>query len=422
MPREQTRSPAERGADTEDTVQCETPGLLSRLAHAGKIYTIKGFVAPMMWMREWKEYFQPPEGGPNIVKTYESRPTLPIRIFFPASYDVTSHNPLPTLFTIHGGGFCLGHVSDDDAWNRAFADENDLLVVALNYSKAPGYPFPTAVHDVEALLLAVLADESIPIDRRPRTASSGLSRTALLGFSAGGNLSLSVSQLPSVRSHPLAPAAALSVYGVLDLSVPPNEKLANRPWKPSLPSPRGDSTDGLVGLAPTFDWTYIPYAHDLRDPLLSPLFAQRADLPPFVGIVAAELDMLAFESWQLACRLAREGAQSHGGGGNAARQMPDRKSKDAKLRVCGRETEPSARTGELEGIAPAEPDERFAFEENWDGGGVKWMLVPDVLHGFDSEGFRALMGGKEAIADAVVKTKAYTPEVGRWLKDRVWRL
>jgi acetyl esterase/lipase len=270
-----------------------------------------------------------------------------------------------------------------------------VLVVSLNYSKAPVYPFPTAPHDVEALLLAALADDSLPTDR---------ARTALLGFSAGGNLALSVSQRPGVR--PLL-RAAVSVYGCLDLSVPPEEKPRNRPWKPSLPPPRSDGTDPLIGLAPAFDWGYIPYGQDLRDPLLSPAhFRAREDLPPYVALVAAELDMLAHESWRVACRLSR----------SSKRVVPGRESEDVRWRVCGRE-EVAAEEKLLE-----LQDERFAFEETWDGGGVKWLLVPDVLHGFDNPHIRRVVGGKEATEDAVRKTEAYTAELARWLKDVVWRV
>jgi hypothetical protein len=292
-------------------------------------------------------------------------------------------------------------------------------VVSLNYSKSPQHPFPTALHDVEALLLACLADESLPIDcstRRPGGTVS-LSRTAVLGFSAGGNLALSVSQLASVRSHAQAPAAAVSLYGCLDLSVPPAEKLANRPFKPSLPPPRGSgggkdgATDPLAGLAPTFDWSYIPYGHDLRDPLLSPAFAEGKALPPFVGIVGAELDMLAHESWRLACRLSREG-------GSGRRVVPDRGSGDVRLRVCGREE-----VGRRKGALEDRNNERFGFEDYWPrGGGVKWLLVPDVLHGFDNPHIRGLMGGYEMIKDAEMKTRAYVEELGAWLRERVWGL
>ncbi|GAB1318103.1 Alpha/beta-hydrolase [Madurella fahalii] len=387
----------------------QVPPLLSKVSLASYIYGIKGMLAPIHWLRDWREYFSPPEGHPNIVKAYESRPGLPVRIFFPSSYDQTSPTTLPTLFTIHGGGFCIGCSRDDDEWNRAFADAHHVLVIALNYSKAPAAPFPAAPRDVEALLLSALADDSLPIDH---------SRTAILGFSAGGNLALSVSQLPAVRAHRYRPRAAVSVYGCLDLSVPPPDKLRNRPWKPALlPPPRGDLTDPLSRLAPAFDWGYIPYGHDLRDPLLSPAHCEvgeagAAALPPFVCLVAAELDMLAHESWRLACRLSRRG-----------RVVPDRESADARWRVCGREE------GEGEGVATGLlelGDERFAFEETWaaggGGGGVKWLLVPDVLHGFDNVHIRSVVGGKEAMDDAERKTAAYTAELARWLKEVVWKL
>lgn len=297
-------------------------------------------------------------------------------------------------------------------------------MIALNYSKAPRSPFPTGLRDLEALVLAALADESLPIDRLPPAPASGgrAARTALLGFSAGGNLALALAQLPSIRSHPLAPpAAALSVYGALDLSVSVASKLPTRPFKPSLGPPRGSAADALRSLAPTFDWSYIPYGHDLRDPLLSPEFAPRAALPPYVCLVAAELDMLAHESWRLACRLAGEGTGDPG-----RRGRPDARSGDAAWRVCGREEGEGATAagagsewGRLEGTG----DERFAFEERWEGGGVKWLLVPDVVHGFDNSNFRGLMGGGEkTVRDAEMKTEAYVAEIGRWLREVVWAL
>lgn len=195
----------------------------------------------------------------------------------------------------------------------------------------------------------------------------------------------------------------------------PAAKLANRPVKPSLPPPRGGkdaTTDPLADLAPTFDWSYIPYGHDLRDPLLSPAFARATALPPFVGVVAAELDMLAHESWRLACRLSRQG-----GGKN--RRVPDRLSSSESERVCGRQGV-GRRKGALEDIN----NERFWFEDSWDGGrgGVKWLLVPDVLHGFDNPHIRGLMGGEVMIKDAEMKTRAYVEEMGNWLRERVWGL
>jgi acetyl esterase/lipase len=339
-------------------------------------------------------------------------------IFFPKKYDQTSAKTLPLLMTIHGGGFCIGSARDDDEWNRHFANSQGALVVALNYRKAPRWPFPTALEDVEALLLAVLDDESLPIDRTK--SPKGMARTAVLGFSAGGNLALAVSQLPTVRSHALAPSASVTVYGCLDLTVPPDVKTAHRHYKTELPAPRGSTSDSLAPIAAAFDWSYIPYGHDLRDPLLSPALAPVGKLSPFVGVVAAELDMLSHEAWTLACRLAKEGVEASGKG--PGRRVPSRDDEDEKWRIAGRKAV-ARKKGALEGVGLAGVDERFAFEERWPSGGVKWLLVPDVMHGFDNPHLRSVMGGgPEAYRDAQMKTMAYVKEMARWLYDVVWEI
>ncbi len=55
------------------------PTYLERLGYGAHIYTIKGLLGLPSWYRGWKEYFNPPPGGPNIVKSYDSRRHLPVR-------------------------------------------------------------------------------------------------------------------------------------------------------------------------------------------------------------------------------------------------------------------------------------------------------------------------------------------------------
>lgn len=57
----------------------EPPPLLAKLSYAAHIYGLQSFIFPYLWVREWKEYFYPPDGGPNIIKAYEVRPRMPIR-------------------------------------------------------------------------------------------------------------------------------------------------------------------------------------------------------------------------------------------------------------------------------------------------------------------------------------------------------
>jgi len=55
------------------------PPLLSKLSYASHIYGLQSMLNPLHWFREWSEYLSPPDGAPNIIKTYECRPHLPVR-------------------------------------------------------------------------------------------------------------------------------------------------------------------------------------------------------------------------------------------------------------------------------------------------------------------------------------------------------
>lgn len=127
-----------------------------------------------------KSYFsKPTESAPDLTKTYPVRPSLPISIFFPKTYDRAnpSASPLPVFFTIHGGGFVLGSVADTNTWNRLFSTEHNCVVIGLNYAKAPANPYPGPTADIVALFTAVLSDTTLPIDH---------SKIALGGWSPAG--------------------------------------------------------------------------------------------------------------------------------------------------------------------------------------------------------------------------------------------
>ncbi|UKZ81572.1 hypothetical protein TrVFT333_009344 [Trichoderma virens FT-333] len=279
------------------------------------------------------------------------------RIFMALGYNET---------TEIGGGLFIGYNKEHDEWNRTFADSQHVVVIGLDHSKAPRNPFPGPVHDIEALMLAALADKTIPLDR---SSHYPINRIALLGFASGGNLALAVSQLPSIHNHPLAPAAVMSVAGVLDFSIPTEKKLANRFYKPSLkPSKRG-GRDSFGPVMPALCWGYVPYGVDLCNPLLSQGYA----------------DLL----------------------------MPSGELLDRNKFIMG---------VPIRGLEEGAPDDRFAFEEHWQGGGVKWLLVPDVLHGFDHRFYREMDTRREDIQDAEAKAETYMSELGTWLRERVWRL
>ncbi|KAJ5090823.1 hypothetical protein N7532_009507 [Penicillium argentinense] len=148
---------------------------------------------------------------PTLVKRYLCRPMLNNRIFFPPQYQ-PGNKPIPLYLDIHGGGFAVGSPRMDDEFCTSWARRTGMLVVSLDYRKAPRHPFPTATYDIAALINAVLGDEALPIDKV---------RVAIGGFSAGGNLALSVSQLQGIKDRI---TAAVVYYPVVDFGVPPQTR------------------------------------------------------------------------------------------------------------------------------------------------------------------------------------------------------
>lgn len=64
---------------------------------------------------------------------------------------------------------------------------------------------------------------------------------------------------------------------------------------------------------------------------------------------------------------------------------------------------------------------RFAWQETSEKGSVNWLLVPDVLHGFDNLVGRLRSGGEETVKDAELKTTAYCKVLGDWLHSTVFK-
>jgi len=91
-----------------------------------------------------------------------------------------SHERLPPLLYLHGGGFTIGGLETHDSLCRQLALRSGGAVVALDYRLAPEHRFPTAVDDAWAAM-RWLAGQG---------ASLGLdgTRLAVGGDSAGGTL------------------------------------------------------------------------------------------------------------------------------------------------------------------------------------------------------------------------------------------
>ncbi|KAL2075424.1 hypothetical protein VTL71DRAFT_367 [Oculimacula yallundae] len=223
---------------------------------------------------------------PTFTKVYPCRPTLTNRIFIPKSYK-PDDALLPLFLDIHGGGFAMMSPRGDDKFCSGFANKNRVLVVSIDYPKSPAHPYPAGVQAVTELVNAILADETLPFDKK---------KVAIGGFSAGANLALAVSQDDSLQKRI---GGVVAYYPPCNWTTTLEEKLATKP-KDSPP-------DALEHTGPAFDWAYLPPGTDLEDPQLSVAFASREKLPPKLYILGCELDMLCGDAEVMATRFASIG-------------------------------------------------------------------------------------------------------------------
>ncbi len=91
-----------------------------------------------------------------------------------------SHERLPVLLYLHGGGFTIGGIETHDSLCRQLALRSGAAVLSLDYRLAPEHPFPTAVDDAWAGMRWLHAQaDALKLDSM---------RLAVGGDSAGGTL------------------------------------------------------------------------------------------------------------------------------------------------------------------------------------------------------------------------------------------
>ena len=98
----------------------------------------------------------------------------------PARLYAPSHERLPVLLYLHGGGFTIGDLETHDSLCRQLALRAGIAVLALDYRLAPEHRFPCAVDDSMAALRALF--------RQGATLGLDATRIAVGGDSAGGTL------------------------------------------------------------------------------------------------------------------------------------------------------------------------------------------------------------------------------------------
>jgi acetyl esterase/lipase len=199
-------------------------------------------------------------------------------------------DPRAVYLHFHGGGMISGSAALMDIPNQMLAREHGVVVVSVEYRKAPEFPWPAGPDDGEAVALALLGEVG---------AELGAERMLIGGESAGGSMAAAVAQ-------------RLREVGAIDRVDGLNLTFGVHDWGGN-PSQRGvRPTGGPDVLSPVFMQLarecFVPGKtnEERRAPEISPAFADLRGLPPcFVAVGTS--DHLFDDSLTLATRAAAVG-------------------------------------------------------------------------------------------------------------------
>nr|WP_246232709.1 alpha/beta hydrolase fold domain-containing protein [Nakamurella aerolata] len=202
---------------------------------------------------------------------------------------------LPVHVLLHGGGWSTGSIDDavSDASARHRADTARCVVLAPEYRLAPEHPYPTAVHDVVAVL------DWLPSVADALGADAGT--VVLGGSSAGANLAAAAA-LAGPRRPELA--GLLLEVPALDLTGETMLAAASR-----LDLPPGLDLDevGIGQLMMRYFGSRDRWVAHREEPTASPLLApDLSGLPP-VAVQVGGLDPLQEDGLRFAERVAGTG-------------------------------------------------------------------------------------------------------------------
>ena len=261
---------------------------MSRLSLRLFFRPVVGSRLPIGFQRRWAAAITKVAGGPRGVVRSEiwvgELPVLRLRKAEPGSVGAVDPAERDAILYVHGGAFEIGGGDMYAGFASRLAAATGADVYLPDYRLAPEHTQPAPTDDVFAAYRAVLE-----LGHRP-------GRTAVIGDSAGGGLS--VSTVRSVREMGLpTPAALVLISPWLDLSlsgasvglVGRRDPMLRRQWL------EGAARDHAAGL-------------HLDDPRISPLFAELRTLPPTLVQVGTD-EILLDDSTRFADRAYAAGVE-----------------------------------------------------------------------------------------------------------------
>ena len=186
------------------------------------------------------------------------------------------------ILYFHGGAYMAGSIESTRPLAVDFAQATGRNVLSFEYRLAPEYPFPAALEDALCMYRYAL---SLPI---------APGRLVFAGESAGGGLELATVLRAREEGLPL-PAAIIALSPWVDLTLSDPSYEDNAAVDPLLERKK------LLRAS-----MYYAYGKYLKDPLISPVFADFTGFPPTLIHVGTH-ELLLGEAQRLAAAMRRDG-------------------------------------------------------------------------------------------------------------------
>lgn len=187
------------------------------------------------------------------------------------------------ILYFHGGAYMAGSIVSTRPLAVDFAQATGRNVLSFEYRLAPEHPYPAALEDGLAAYRYALSLGLHP------------SRIAFVGDSAGGGLELATALRARQEGLPL-PAAIAALSPWVDLTLSDASYEENQQLDPLLERKK------LLRAA-----MYYAYGRYLKDPLISPVYANFSGFPPTLIHVGTH-ELLLGEARRLAAAMRRDGA------------------------------------------------------------------------------------------------------------------
>ncbi len=227
---------------------------------------------------------RPPDVDVREVSVQGAAGPLRARFYSPAGLPTVA----PLIVYFHGGGWVTCDLDTHEAFCTHLAKRAGVRVISVDYRLAPEHPFPAPIDDATAAFLDVAS--------RASEFGGDLARVAVMGDSAGGNLSAVIAHR-TARSA-VRPALQILLYPAVDatFSFASHQTFA----------------DGYILTERSIRWYLDHYARpdvDRRHPDLSPLFSEDFKGLPRALVYTAGFDPLRDEGAAYVQKLSAAGVQ-----------------------------------------------------------------------------------------------------------------